>query len=200
MPTVSPERWNEQLLACIEQLMQGDAQGLAQLFDLTAARLLRYAWLLTRQREDAEDIVQVVMMKIARYPQHFAAARHVWALLLHATRNECLRVLERSRRYPTFSLGDVSPPEPEHRTPVEHLAVASEQQELLLQAVNTLPPEQAEVITLKIWEGLTFQEIATLTGRSLNTVASRYRYALAHLERKLSSKRCEVRYAPASSE
>ncbi len=52
-------------------------------------------------------------------------------------------------------------------------------------AVSQLPPEQAEVVVLKIWEGFTFAEIADLIGESPNTAASRYRYALEKLSRSL---------------
>ena len=43
-------------------------------------------------------------------------------------------------------------------------------------------PEQKEVLTLKIWAELTFDEIARTLDLSLNTVASRYRYALCKLK------------------
>ena len=52
----------------------------------------------------------------------------------------------------------------------------------LLHAIERLPPEQKEVITLKIWSELTFDEIARTLDLSLNTVASRYRYALDKLK------------------
>jgi RNA polymerase sigma-70 factor (ECF subfamily) len=52
-------------------------------------------------------------------------------------------------------------------------------------AVRELPIEQREVLTLKIWGELTFQQIATMTDESPNTVASRYRLALAALRQHL---------------
>jgi RNA polymerase sigma-70 factor (ECF subfamily) len=55
------------------------------------------------------------------------------------------------------------------------------------QALAALPVEQREVVYLKVYEGLTLQEIATLCDVSINTVASRYRYALAALRRELSA-------------
>ena len=44
------------------------------------------------------------------------------------------------------------------------------------------PPSKKEVVTLKIWGELTFDEIARTLDESLNTVASRYRYALQKLK------------------
>ena len=57
-----------------------------------------------------------------------------------------------------------------------------ERNQALLRAVEKLPKEQGEVLTLKIWGELTFDEIARTLDLSLNTVASRYRYALKKLK------------------
>jgi RNA polymerase sigma-70 factor, ECF subfamily len=46
--------------------------------------------------------------------------------------------------------------------------------------------DQREVIHLHVFEGRTFQEIATLAGESINTIASRYRYALQKLRQALT--------------
>ena len=56
-----------------------------------------------------------------------------------------------------------------------------ERQQALLRAVDRLPDQQ-KVLTLKIWGELTFDEIARTLDMSLNTVASRYRYALKKLK------------------
>ena len=49
-------------------------------------------------------------------------------------------------------------------------------------ALLALPMEQREVVVLKIYQNMTFKEIAHVTGASQNTAASRYRYALAKLK------------------
>jgi RNA polymerase sigma-70 factor (ECF subfamily) len=60
-------------------------------------------------------------------------------------------------------------------------------------ALTKLPPTQAEVVVLKIWEGMTFAEIGEVLGQSPNTAASRYRYALQKLS-QLLHKLAEVHY------
>ena len=56
----------------------------------------------------------------------------------------------------------------------------------LARALGRLPPEQREVVHLHAFEGWTFQEIADASEASINTVAARYRYALAKLRRELT--------------
>lgn len=60
-----------------------------------------------------------------------------------------------------------------------------ERNRLLQNAMNHLPEIQRDVITLKVWGGLTFAEIADSLGIPANTAASRYRYGLEEL-RKLT--------------
>jgi DNA-directed RNA polymerase specialized sigma24 family protein len=56
---------------------------------------------------------------------------------------------------------------------------------LMQNAMSRLPEMFREVITLKVWSGLTFAEIAEALDIPANTAASRYRYGLAEL-RKLT--------------
>ncbi|MBR5605737.1 MAG: RNA polymerase subunit sigma-24, partial [Verrucomicrobia bacterium] len=51
----------------------------------------------------------------------------------------------------------------------------------------TLSKEQTEVITLKIWGELTFQQIADICQCSINTIAARYRLGLIKLQKKLKN-------------
>ena len=50
-------------------------------------------------------------------------------------------------------------------------------------ALQHLPEAQREVLVLRIWGDLTFADIATTLGESINTIASRYRYAIDALRR-----------------
>lgn len=50
-------------------------------------------------------------------------------------------------------------------------------------ALKKLPPEQREVVVMKIWGELKFEEIAKELNISQNTAASRYRYALEGLRK-----------------
>jgi RNA polymerase sigma-70 factor (ECF subfamily) len=63
--------------------------------------------------------------------------------------------------------------------------IPAEQSARLEQALASLPPEQREVIALKVDGGLKFHEIAAVLGTSPNTAASRYRYALEKLRERM---------------
>ena len=63
-----------------------------------------------------------------------------------------------------------------------------------LSALRTLPPEQAEVVVLKIWEEMTFAQIGLVLETSPNTIASRYQYAMSKLSQILQKQHREARH------
>jgi RNA polymerase sigma-70 factor (ECF subfamily) len=157
------------------------------LFDLTSNRLVRYAVAITRHQQDAEDSVQTVLVRVAGQPQLLAAADCPWAYLLRMVRNESLLTARRNlRRSAAGSLADLVTVRriDELEQEETHRAVWS--------ALRTLPPEQAEVVVLKIWEEMTFAQIGQILETSPNTAASRYQYAMTKLARRLAKQRREL--------
>jgi RNA polymerase sigma-70 factor (ECF subfamily) len=66
-------------------------------------------------------------------------------------------------------------------------AVLSERLELLSRALQELPYEQREVISLRMETDLPFRRIARLQSTSVNTVKGRYRYGINRLRSLLNS-------------
>ena len=58
------------------------------------------------------------------------------------------------------------------------------------EAIRRLPDEQRDVLVLKIWGELTFEQVGRELEISPNTAASRYRYALGALRRELAAADC----------
>ena len=181
MSSDAPSYLAMQVSQLCTQLAQGDESALERLFDLTAARLMRYAEMLSGRREDAEDALQVAMIKLAQHPERLAGADQPWAYFVRMVRNETLKLGEsrRSRSKLLELLRSWA------SKPKFWFLPDDDWREQVQAAVKRLPPEQAEVVVLKIWEEMTFAEIAEVLGESLNTTASRYRYALEKLSRSL---------------
>jgi RNA polymerase sigma-70 factor (ECF subfamily) len=162
---------------CANGLPRRGGVALAELFDLVAPRSVRYARALTRYQDDAEDALQGAFVRMALYPQGLAKADHPWAYLLRIVRNEALKIIQKKRADEGISRGG-------HEC-VDIPSIDFEAQQFVRQALEKLPSSQSEVVVLKIWEGMTFAEIAEVLGESPNTAASRYRYALQKLMQHL---------------
>ena len=146
-------------------------EWIGQVYDRYGAALYRYALMVLADPAGAADVVQTVFVALLRRRSRPDVDAHY---LRRAVRNECFTALRVRRR---DVLASASPlletMEGQRERPAERLA--------LEQALRELPPEQREVVHLKAFEGLTFQEIADLIGESINTVASRYRYGIEKL-------------------
>ena len=140
--------------------------------------LLLFARRWTNSLADAEDVVQEAFVRFWRR-QHSIENR---ALLYAAVRSAALDRL-RSEQRRARREASVARDGDDHVAP--QFAAMDEGQQLLAAAVERLPDEQREVVILKIWNELTFAEIASILEISQNTAASRYRYALGALRKNL---------------
>jgi RNA polymerase sigma factor (sigma-70 family) len=148
--------------------------------------LVLFARQFVRSIADAEDIVQDAFVRFWR-KQHsvndppspgFCVASR--GLLYATVRSVALDLLRRdarrARREATASADMEQTTEP-------HFDFDDGSQRALAAAIDLLPIEQREVLVMKIWNELTFAEIASALAISQNTAASRYRYALAALKK-----------------
>ncbi|MDQ6809033.1 MAG: sigma-70 family RNA polymerase sigma factor [Verrucomicrobiota bacterium] len=143
-----------------------------------APGLVLFARQFVRSASDAEDIVQDAFVRFWR-KQHSIENR---ALLFTTVRSIALDVLRRdSRRARREAVAFVDADD----SVSPHFDAEDDAGRALGRAVDVLPTEQREVLVMKIWNELTFSEIATVLGISQNTAASRYRYALAALKKSL---------------
>jgi RNA polymerase sigma-70 factor, ECF subfamily len=162
---------------------------LAGLYEEYGARLYRYAALLLADRTAAEDVVQDAFVRLASVIRGRSDIEPTFPYLATIVRNECYTALRKRRR------------RAEDQAPLLERAApdATEEERMILEAaLRALPIEQREVIYLKVYEGLTFQEIADRCAASINTVASRYRYATAALRRVLAPFKETVDERPAT--
>ena len=147
--------------------MKDDAR---ELYERHGRALLAYACALLRDPSAAEDVLHQVFLNVLRGKAAIDGepARY----LFRAIRNTALNHIRGQSREVELAGAGVWLESPDGSTETS-LALQS--------ALGTLPAEQREVVVLKIWGQLTFEEAADVVGVSPNTAASRYRYGLDRL-------------------
>jgi len=145
----------------------------------TVTQYYGYLLVLLCSPEEAEDAIQELFARLLSKGRKLARLRNAEAYLFRSARNEAFSRLRRRRvrelgqevLNETARLLDAATGEDVSRDELERVNAAMQQ----------LPPEQREVIALKFFHGMTFNEIGRVVGISPNTAASRYRYALDKL-------------------
>jgi RNA polymerase sigma-70 factor (ECF subfamily) len=148
--------------------------------------LFLYARQLCGNNADAADVVQEAFLRVWRKHAHNGVTEPDLPALCYAAVR--FVVLDRQRQMARRRRREIAAGECLYDQPAlfRSSLEQAEDHAKLQAAILRLPIEQREVVTLKIWGELTFQEIATVTGESANTVASRYRLALAALRKQFA--------------
>lgn len=143
-------------------------------YEAKAAALILYGRALGLSHGEAEDVLQETFLalmqkeEVPREPDHYC---------LRSFRNRALNYKRSLWRRLTREL--------ESKRWFEKSADESQTERAAMEQLAALPPEQREVIVLKIWNRCTFEEIGALLDISPNTAAGRYRYGLQKMKSRL---------------
>ena len=156
---------------------------LRRLYDEHAQPLYAFLLNLTRNEADTRDLLQDIFIKLARDPDLLAGVRDERAFLIRLAHNAAIDLMRRrgtrERTKENFAAETISPFAPGSNPDEQAFRAA------LAGALAELPAEQRAVVHLKLWEQLTFEQIADVLDIPLNTAASRYRYGLDKLRERL---------------
>ena len=162
-----------------------DRDAFAQLFTYYAPRLKGYLLRLGAGDGAAEELTQEVMITLWRKAALFdrrQASVSTW--LFRVARNRRIDMLRRDGRPDLDVHEPMLQPEPEI-APDDSLS-AAEREGRVRAAVAALPPQQADLLRLAFYEGLSHRDIAARTDIPLGTVKSRLRLAFQRLRAVLA--------------
>ena len=166
---------------------------LERLYDDHAQALFAFLLNLTRDEQDTRDLLQEVFIKLSRQPELLRGVREERGFLIRLAHNAAIDFMRRSGARQKYheKFGAET-----NRTSAFAPANDPDEQAFrsaLAGALGELPPDQRAVVHLKLWEGLTFEQIAASLELSPNTAASRYRYGMDKLREQLRPLYEEIR-------
>jgi RNA polymerase sigma-70 factor (ECF subfamily) len=168
----------------VRRCLAGDADAIRTLVRTFQGIVFGLCFRMTRQREDAEDITQDVLIRSIRSLKSWDRCRPLRPWILAIAANRCRTYLQqKSRRpQPTDSLADV----PDLRRPVHDRELAGE----LEIALAELRPEYRMVVIMFHHQELPYEEISAVMNRPIGTVKTWLHRARAEMARHLASRAC----------
>ncbi len=166
--TLVAEHSDDELVA---RARQGDQQAYGELVERYRAAVIRRALAILRDPSAAEDAAQEAFVRAYTYLKSYNSQHRLYTWLARIVTNVCLSQLS-AREWQTLPL--------EHAlaVPSESLldddpalaALARERTQKLQNAVAGLPAKYRDVLILRYWHDLAYEEIARLTSQSLGAV------------------------------
>jgi RNA polymerase sigma-70 factor (ECF subfamily) len=185
------------LLSDAELLHDGGENAMTQLVGRYERPLYRFLLRMTRDATLAEDLFQETFLRLYRYRSSFDDREpfkpYLFRIAVNVVRDA------RSRRTPASSLDAPLPGGaqdgaslldrvPQSGAPPGEDAERNEKRTQVREAIAGLPDEEQEVVNLRVFEGLSFLQIAEATNVPVSTAKSRMRYALRRLRPVLEAR------------
>lgn len=173
--------------ALVQEHLQGSPDAFDQLAVRYQAKLYRLAYQALGSREDAQDAVQEILLRLLRSLHTFAGQSRFSTWLYRVAHNTILDCIRRKRRWwdrvtlePAAGLELVFQ---EEETPWYQ----QDAEQLIHQALSALPPAQRQLLELRDLQEMSNREAAAIVGVNEGALKARLHRARASLRRVLTS-------------
>jgi RNA polymerase sigma-70 factor, ECF subfamily len=184
---LQPQQEQAAEVELLHAVARGDEVALAALYDRYRVILFGLLVRILNSREEAEDVLQDVMLQVWRRAADFDEGRgrpFTWLVTLARSRGiDRLRLLAARQRLADSAVQNA----PDEASDAAKDTLHSEQREIVQRALADLPEEQTRILMLAYFEGLTQSEIATKLATPLGTVKTRMRSGMIKLRELLGN-------------
>ncbi|MCG8474788.1 MAG: RNA polymerase sigma-70 factor [Cytophagales bacterium] len=148
-----------------------------------ANALFQYSFQYTLDKAQAEDVVQEVFLDLWKNRKKIKIKTTLQAYLYSMVKYKNLNSLRRQQTLPHIPLDEINSPVQAETTDTED---AFRTEKLIQQKIDELPAQTRETFRLSRFDGLTYQEIATIQGISIKTVETQISRSLKKLRKELN--------------
>ena len=156
--------------ALIEAFQAGDELAFVALYNRHKGAVFAFCAKMLLDRAAAQDVMQETFVRVYENRERLLVASSFKAWVFTIARNQCLNALRRAGRHEPLDPETLAGPSAE--TPFGDL-LKSEQVALVNRFLQALSPEYREVIVLREYQNLSYEEIAAVTRSTVSAVKSR---------------------------
>ncbi|MGO5113752.1 sigma-70 family RNA polymerase sigma factor [Candidatus Avoscillospira sp. LCP25S3_F1] len=176
----------------VVQAQNGDVDAMGELYQQTSPRVFALALRLTKNREQAMDVVQETYLSAMQNIQKLQHPEALMSWLYQIAAHQCHRLYHKEGKYVLTNQEDDSGtpyfeslPDPDEAI-LPHVATEqADTRRLMLDLVERLPEQQRECVLLFYFSGCTVEQIAEIQDCSTGTVKSRLNYARKKLKEEI---------------
>ena len=174
----------------ITSYRNGNEAAFNLLVDRYQSKVFTTIFLIVKDQDVAEDLLQDVFVKVLHTlnSDKYNEEGKFQPWVMRIAHNLAIDHFRKAKRYPTILLEDGS----NLLNSLSFAEDSSEEQRIkeetiawVRNLIDELPEAQKEVVIMRHYLDMSFQEIAEQTGVSINTALGRMRYALNHIRKKM---------------
>ncbi len=174
----------------LSQYRKGNEEAFTELLNRHQDRVFTTIYLIVKDQYLAEDLMQEVFIKAIRTIKsgRYNEEGKFLPWILRIAHNIAIDQFRRNKRYPMIKMEDgsnVFNTLEFSEESIENAHIRKDTYNLLKRYIKELPESQREVLVMRHYMQMSFQEIADATNVSINTALGRMRYALINLRKKL---------------
>jgi RNA polymerase sigma factor (sigma-70 family) len=180
----------------INQLIQGKQTAYSQLLDEYQQKVFVTCISFVPNKEDAEDIAQVVFLEVFKSISNFKGDSKLSTWIFRIATNKSLEFIRKKNTKKRLGFmqriigSEIPIDQTNYFTEFDHPGILMENKEksaTIFKAIDTLPESQRVIFTLAKIDGKSYQEIVEITGKSLSSVESILYRAKKGLQVKLEN-------------
>jgi RNA polymerase sigma factor (sigma-70 family) len=175
----------------VSQYIHGNEEAFAELIKRHKSKVYSTIYLIVKDRYIAEDLLQDVFIKVIHKMKggQYNEEGKFLPWVARIAHNLAIDYFRRTKRYPTIVMDEgMNIFDTIHfsEDSFETVQIKAENENLIHSLIQKLPESQREVVMMRHFSDMSFQEIADATGVSINTALGRMRYALINLRKELT--------------
>lgn len=176
----------------VKNYISGDESALASLIERHQSKIFGFIYSKVNDRDLSDDIFQDTFIKVIKTlkSQSYNEEGKFLPWVMRIAHNLVVDHYRKAKKMPyqreteEFSIFNYMT---DNSLNIEGKMISEQVENDLVKLLNELPDDQKEVLMMRMYQDLSFKEIADLTGVSINTALGRMRYAVINL-RKLIEK------------
>lgn len=177
----------------ISQYKNGNEEAFATLVNRHKKKIYTTIYMIVKDQYLAEDLMQEVFVKVVKTVKsgRYNEEGKFLPWVSRIAHNLAIDNFRKAKRYPTIVMEDGSSVFNTlefSEDSIESRQIKEDTHALLRDLIKELPDAQREVLMMRHYMQMSFQEIADTTGVSINTALGRMRYALINLRKKMDKK------------
>lgn len=180
-----PETENDYFL--IKSFLDGDNTAFNKIINKYRQKIYWHARKMTGNHLDADEIVQEVMLVIYKKLKDFRSESSLYTWIYRITSTRSLNLIKSRNTKRTVSYDDPDTPEAVYKNDIVEDIDQKDKLKKLDILLQELPPKQREVFIFRNMDGLSYEEISEITGKSTGALKANYFHALNKLSEMMKN-------------